>query len=197
MNNLEWLNQVAILKTLPINHPDNCSFLDDRKEYDIYVSKFDGSFITMKGLETDNTISFLAEHEVVDNLTHGLGFSPKENKWYGWSHRAIMAFGIGSTCKYGDCHYHPKDEDDFIKCECDFLKDEYTERIHAVKSSLNGERGITLITTYNNKVPNPELKGRINSTFIAYPHKFGRGEWIAETIEDAKQMAIDFREGVN
>lgn len=39
MNNLEWLNQVAILKTLPIDHPDNYSFLDDRKEYDIYERK--------------------------------------------------------------------------------------------------------------------------------------------------------------
>lgn len=174
MNNLEWLNQVAILKTLPIDHPDNCSFLDDRKEYDIYVSKFDGSYITVKGSENDNTIS----HEVIGNLTRGLGFSPKENKWYGWSHRAIMAFEVGSICKYGDCHYQPKDEEDFIKYECDFWRDEYTERIHAVKSSLNGG-------------------GRTNSKFIAYPHKFGRGEWIAETLENAKQMAIDFKEGVS
>ena len=25
----------------------------------------------------------------------GLGFSEKEKKWYGWSHRAIIGFGIG------------------------------------------------------------------------------------------------------
>lgn len=108
-----------------------------------------------------------------------------------------MAFEVGSICKYGDCHYQPKDEEDFIKYECDFWRDEYTERIHAVKSSLNGERGITIITTYNNKVPNLKLRGRTNSKFIAYPHKFGRGEWIAETLENAKQMAIDFKEGVS
>jgi len=26
---------------------------------------------------------------------YGLGFSEKEQKWYGWSHRAIEGFGIG------------------------------------------------------------------------------------------------------
>ena len=62
-----------------------------------------------------------------------IGFCEKENKWYGWSHRAIYGFGIGSTCEKGDVHYAPR----------------------------------------------------------------GRGEWAAETMEDAKQMAMDFAEGVS
>lgn len=37
-----------------------------------------------------------------------IGFSIKDGKWYGWSHRAIYGFKIGSTCKKGDCHYVPK-----------------------------------------------------------------------------------------
>jgi len=36
-----------------------------------------------------------------------IGFSIKDGKWYGWSHRAIYGFKIGSTCKKGDCHYVP------------------------------------------------------------------------------------------
>jgi len=32
-----------------------------------------------------------------------IGFSAKENKWYGWSHRAIYGFGIGDVVKKGDC----------------------------------------------------------------------------------------------
>lgn len=34
-----------------------------------------------------------------------IGFSQKNNKWYGWSHRAIFGFGIGDKIyddKYGD-----------------------------------------------------------------------------------------------
>jgi hypothetical protein len=40
--------------------------------------------------------------------TCSIGFSGKDGKWYGWSHRAIFGFRIGSTCKKGDCHYTPK-----------------------------------------------------------------------------------------
>ncbi len=36
-----------------------------------------------------------------------IGYNPKENKWYGWSHRAIYGFGIGSQVKKGDCAYRP------------------------------------------------------------------------------------------
>ncbi len=30
-----------------------------------------------------------------DNTVCSIGFSEKEQKWYGWSHRAIYGFGIG------------------------------------------------------------------------------------------------------
>jgi hypothetical protein len=32
-----------------------------------------------------------------------VGFCPKEQKWYGWSHRAIFGFGIGDVVGEGDC----------------------------------------------------------------------------------------------
>lgn len=35
--------------------------------------------------------------------TCSIGYSLKDNKWYGWSHRAIFGFGIGDTVKKGDC----------------------------------------------------------------------------------------------
>lgn len=34
-----------------------------------------------------------------------IGFSETEQKWYGWSHRAIYGFGIGEKIKKGDCAY--------------------------------------------------------------------------------------------
>lgn len=42
----------------------------------------------------------------IDNQTVcSIGFSFKEGKWFGWSHRAICGFKIGSTCRKGDVHY--------------------------------------------------------------------------------------------
>ncbi len=38
--------------------------------------------------------------------SHGvcsIGFCEREQKWYGWSHRAIYGFGIGDVVKEGDC----------------------------------------------------------------------------------------------
>ena len=32
-----------------------------------------------------------------------IGFCEREQKWYGWSHRAIFGFGIGDIVKEGDC----------------------------------------------------------------------------------------------
>ena len=34
--------------------------------------------------------------------TCSIGYSPKENKWYGWSHRAIYGFTVGDVVKEGD-----------------------------------------------------------------------------------------------
>jgi len=35
--------------------------------------------------------------------TCSIGFCEREQKWYGWSHRAIFGFGIGDVVKEGDC----------------------------------------------------------------------------------------------
>ena len=32
-----------------------------------------------------------------------IGFCEREQKWYGWSHRAIFGFRVGDTVKSGDC----------------------------------------------------------------------------------------------
>lgn len=38
-------------------------------------------------------------------LTHAacsIGFSDKDNKWYGWSHRGMYGYGVGSSVHKGD-----------------------------------------------------------------------------------------------
>ena len=71
-----------------------------------------------------------------EHCVTSVGFSIKDGKWYGWSHRAIYGFKIGSRCRKGDCHYTPR-------------------------------------------------------------NLGGRGAWMAKTVADARQMAIDFASGVS
>lgn len=44
-----------------------------------------------------------------------IGFCGKEQKWYGWSHRAIYGFGIGDTVKEGDCCASSGWTEDYLK----------------------------------------------------------------------------------
>ena len=197
MNDEEYLKLVAY--TGVSNIPDD--------EGLIYYSKFDGSYITRVGME--DTITHLVKRGITEQLQHGIGFSPTEQKWYGWSHRAIYGFGIGSKVSRGDCAYTPFDKEDLVQ---------YTLNFWAIDDGIWREcesPGVTCTTSLVSLddiymqdhqlgfmlVSETKFKGAdrdyTSSIFTPYPEQYGRGEWIAETLEDAKQMAIDFREGVS
>jgi len=164
---------------------------DDHGE--IYYSNFDHSYITRVGMEED--IKYLADREITEELTHGVGFSPKDNKWYGWSHRAIYGFEVGSECKKGDCHYRASNEEDEIKRAIEFWSDEHHKYTIAEKVK---EGEIYVEWEYLPTVPNKKLHNEIGGVTWTYdPNNFGRGEWTAKTMADAKKMAIDFNEGVS
>ncbi|MDD3875470.1 MAG: hypothetical protein PHT69_02555 [Bacteroidales bacterium] len=57
--------------------------------------------------------------------------------------------------------------------------------------------GVIVTYTYNDKVPNKKLRGTVSQHFIPFPEEFGKGEWTATTLEEAKHMAIDFAESVS
>jgi len=134
-----------------------------------------------------------------------LGFSEKEQKWYGWSHRAIFGFGIGSIIKKGDCAYNPTNPQDMLDDMIIFWKNPENEYIYETEI-LKAETGIL---DPNNEILGPgcyletsEKRKNDNSIFIGkywqpFPSSWGKGEWEAKTIEDAKQMAIDFAKGVS
>ncbi len=183
MDVIEYLAKVAHIGDSDI--PD-----DDGK---IYYSNFDDSYITRVGME--DQAQFLADREITDELTHGVGYSPKDEKWYGWSHRAIFGFKVGSTCEKGDCHYRAPNEEDEIEDAIRFWSDLHHINVRAEKIK-DGEIEVTW--DYDDEVPNEKLRGTISGTIYHYDHKkFGNGEWTAKTMEDAKQMAIDFNEGVS
>ncbi len=91
-----------------------------------------------------------SEHNVCS-----IGFCEAEQKWYGWSHRAIYGFGIGSIVKEGDCAYIPPERDE---------------------------------QTYPKEVVIVETR--------PYPPGRETGRWTARTLDDARQMAVDFANDV-
>ncbi|MBH5389140.1 hypothetical protein [Bradyrhizobium diversitatis] len=62
----------------------------------VYVGdKETADFLADKGI--------LPEPRTEQSSVCSIGFSHKDQKWYGWSHRAIHGFGIGDAVKDGDC----------------------------------------------------------------------------------------------
>jgi len=202
----DYLNKVAYIDTIDI--------IGNGEMSEVYKSNFDDSYITHVGME-DN-IKYLADREITDELTHGVGFSPKDNKWYGWSHRAIYGFEVGSECEKGHCHYVPKTPEDLIddhaafyadiseecaelkRAECQILPDRSGIRIlpHPVKIPVVND--LMELDSYLDREgfgKQPEEIDIVGDDF--YEIKCGRGEWIAKTMADAKQMAIDFNKGVS
>jgi len=43
------------------------------------------------------------EKSKTDHDVCSIGFCETEQKWYGWSHRAIFGFGVGDVVAEGDC----------------------------------------------------------------------------------------------
>jgi hypothetical protein len=139
------------------------------------------------------------EMRTPDSGTCSIGFCESDGKWYGWSHRAWCGFSIGSKCKRGDCGYNAPNATTYGQQVQDFFCD--SEWIIDARSKpsvdADGRRGVLVTATYTDKVPNEKLRGTEYKHFSKYPASFGRGEWVAETTEDAKQMASDFAEGVS
>ena len=177
-----WLYLVAYKK----------EWTDGIQKMPAYYSKFDDSYITFVGLESD--MWFLVKRGIIKNLTHGVGYSPLQRKWYGWSHRAICGFTIGSQVKKGDCAYNPITRDDYIESILSFWEDEIHEKTW-VEEILDTE--FHIMWQYNNEVPNEKLRGTCNGIRYEFPEQYGRGEWTAKTMNDARQMAIDFNHGVS
>jgi len=65
------------------------------------------SYIKNKLLIKEN-FDFLEKHGIKPQKAQSshqacsIGYSEKENKWYGWSHRAYHGFSIGDVIKEGD-----------------------------------------------------------------------------------------------
>lgn len=169
---------------------------------EIYASKVDRSYITSIGLEQHIRPQYKRGLSEVQSIKGGgcscIGYSEKEQKWYGWSHRAIYGFGIGSTVKKGDCAYKAKNKEDFIdECAKFWNDDKYHVYTKSYDGIQDGKQGVITEWQYNNLVKNYSLHSSINTHFDQYPQSYGNGEWTANTIEEAKQMAIDFAESVS
>ena len=174
-----------------------------------YVSKIDGSYLTFVGLEND--LNYLLKNGITEQIQNynnekgnsaNIGFNPIEQKWYGWSHRAIFGFGIDSECKKGMYGFEAGTKEDFAEQRLRWFGDTDMDETYKINATVkeftkNNVEGVLVEYDYNDKVPNEATRGTHREEFEPYPKEFGKGEWTAKTLEDGKTMAIDFARGVS
>lgn len=148
----------------------------------------DAMYLTTKGIQPE-----LRKGTSVCSI----GFCEREQQWYGWSHRAIYGFGVGSEVKRGSCAYMPIDEEDFRQDMIRFWTEDQHENVQGFLVQRDGKQGVNITWTYSQTIVNESLRGTECEVFHTFPETWGRGEWTAKTLEDAKQMAEDFAEGVS
>lgn len=139
-----------------------------------------------------------------------IGFAPTENKWYGWSHRTICGFGIGSNVEFGDCAFEPNTPEVHELCLKNFWD-------HGVERTVKrGDRFRQLTTRLENVRHNVTIEGVVGmqydhitrsatetetleslDDFSPYPVPWGRGAWTAQTLDDAKEMASAYASSVS
>ena len=74
-------------------------------EHAYFISTVDGGYIgdqVFYDLLVKKRKLILIQKAQKHNNICSIGYSPEENKWYGWSHRAIHGFAIGDVVKEGD-----------------------------------------------------------------------------------------------
>lgn len=116
-----------------------------------------------------------------------IGFSEKLNKWFGWSHRAICGFTIGSKVSKGDVAYVPTDLEDARETAIRYWSDS-AKKVTAI-DHIDEQGNFCFMIKINEP-----------ATFLLTyypPEKYGNGEWTAKTMEDAKQMAIDYARAIS
>lgn len=150
----------------------------------------------------DNIIKILAEHDITyiestykdinkdnPNPIANIGFSKTENLWYGWSHRAIYGFGINSKVDINNVGFVPSNREEDIAHRVRMYNDEP----YAIgRLGELYEDYFTIIIKYKN-VDEEETVEELYRN----PKNYGKGKWTAKTMEDAKQMAIDFANAIN
>lgn len=204
-----WIETSAVqFEAIAISEPDGDGSLDD-----VVEAIEQPSIVTVKSAYTPEgdyignpkTAHYLVRKKGINpekaSASHkvcSIGFCEREQKWYGWSHRAIYGFGIGDSVKPGDCAYMPSDAEDF-RADClRFWETEHHAETWVIEDrGPDGEAGVLMSWRYAETVPNEKLRSKISSVFCPYPDQWGRGSWTAKTIEDARQMACDFAEGVS
>lgn len=121
----------------------------------------------------DNKIRHFEKRDNSSNICT-IGYSEEKKKWFGWSHRGICGFGIGTKIGRNHNLYVASGKKDFLK---------------------------TLRKKKHRFVKNPLFSVMddgvdVSGVFYKYPEKWGRGKFVVKDLQEAKELAKIFAKSV-
>lgn len=122
-----------------------------------------------------------------------IGWCEKDQKWFAWSHRAMCGFGIGSITKKGHCGYTP---DNIFELYAELTDDQRDSIVSANADGITIKKKYYTYALANTGEIDAPMEP-VSEGYSEYMVETGRGKWTAETLDDAKQMAIDFARSVS
>lgn len=148
----------------------------------------EGNYVTSSKSTVDfiiaNEIKLCCDARLFRPDVASIGYSEKEHAWYGiTSFGASFAskFTIGDIVVKGMPGYAPANESEYVENVLGTLN--LSGKITVNVCSVGGVRGV-------------QVQADDFDRFFPMPEIFGSGEWTAETIDDAKKMAIDYVNGM-
>lgn len=143
------------------------------------------------------------EYRTPTSTVCSIGFSAREQKWYGWSHRAMFGFGIGHTVTPDSVAYVPSTREEYIAERLAWhtlTQEKANVTARVVDSGPEEDQGIFIeFDVVGPCVRAGESIG--DRVGIIYPLDraggYGRGTWTAATLDDARIMACDFAEDIS
>jgi hypothetical protein len=179
----------------------------NENETGILESAYSTEGVYVGGVEFIQNLPFI--QNISEFHSNTLGFSKSELKWYGWGHRAYHSFGIGSQVKVGDIAYTAINLEDLKRWARSFYVDEnvlhqasdfnYTcEFLNHTDENENGQKYFLTNYKYTRYTKEGEfILSNDRNVRTDVPDVWGEGEWTAKTLDDAKQMAINFSKGIS
>ena len=167
------------------------------------ISKVDGSVASIDRIYSILRAKPLSDLQGIPECKNiSIGFDKKTNKWCGWTHRGIACYGIGDKVTEDDIAYRP-DSSSALMAR---IRKTYSELYNVPISCMDRVSYKDYIEVILNEKINPfdpipsskfgvsvcfEFKGSKMNRFHPYPDRWGKGEWTALSMDDAKQMACD------
>lgn len=143
-----------------------------------------------------------------DNKVCSVGYCEKEDKWYGWSHRAMYGFGVGDRVREGDCAFVANTPEQAVEDLSKFYENNQHTRydITCIGEDENCFKMKIVKNIYSEEeagrdrdkihIPN-EYVGWSMEEPIYQEVPRGVGKWQAKNLADVRTMACDFAQSVS